>query len=54
MLLLKGADERGFVFYTNLRSRKGARAAPRNPRAALCFHWQPLERQVRVEGPSSR
>lgn len=49
MLLLKQADQRGFVFYTNLRSRKGRELAG-NPRAALCFHWQPLERQVRVEG----
>lgn len=49
MLLLKGADEQGFVFHTNLRSRKGRELAA-NPRAALCFHWQPLERQVRIEG----
>ena len=49
MLLLKAADHDGFVFYTNLRSRKG-RALMANPRAALCFHWQPLEVQVRVEG----
>lgn len=49
MLLLKGADERGFVFYTNLESRKG-RELIANPRASMCFHWQPLEVQVRVEG----
>lgn len=49
MLLLKGADERGFVFYTNLESRKG-RELIVNPRASMCFHWQPLEVQVRVEG----
>lgn len=49
MLLLKDADEAGFVFYTNLESRKGRELAA-NPRAALCFHWQPLERQVRIEG----
>lgn len=49
MLLLKDADARGFVFYTNLRSRKG-RELEVNPRAGMCFHWQPLERQVRVEG----
>jgi pyridoxamine 5'-phosphate oxidase len=49
ILLLKGVDERGFVFYTNYESRKG-RELLAHPRAAMCFHWQPLERQVRVEG----
>ncbi|MGH7669148.1 MAG: pyridoxamine 5'-phosphate oxidase, partial [Gemmatimonadaceae bacterium] len=49
ILLLKHFDEQGFVFYTNFESRKG-RELQANPRAALCFHWQPLERQVRVEG----
>jgi pyridoxamine 5'-phosphate oxidase len=49
MVLLKGTDDRGFVVYTNLSSRKG-RALSRNPRAALCFHWKSLRRQVRVEG----
>jgi pyridoxamine 5'-phosphate oxidase len=49
MLLLKHADERGFVFYTNYESRKG-RELLANPSAAMCFHWQPLEIQVRVEG----
>jgi pyridoxamine 5'-phosphate oxidase len=49
ILLLKGLDERGFVFYTNYESRKG-RELLANPQAAMCFHWQPLERQVRVEG----
>lgn len=49
MVLLKGLDDRGFVFYTNLGSRKG-RALARNPRAALCFHWKSQRRQVRVEG----
>jgi pyridoxamine 5'-phosphate oxidase len=49
MVLLKGADDRGFVFYTNLESRKG-RELEANPRAALCFHWKSLTRQVRVEG----
>lgn len=49
MVLLKGADERGFAFFTNLESRKGVELAA-NPRAALLFHWQPLGRQVRVEG----
>ena len=50
MVLLKGVDEQGFVFYTNCGSRKG-REMLANPRAALCFHWQPLEVQVRTEGP---
>lgn len=49
IVLLKGVDERGFVFYTNLHSRKG-RELSANPRVALCFHWMPLEVQVRVEG----
>ena len=48
-VLLRGLDERGLVFYTNLTSRKGRQLAD-NPRAALCFHWQPLEEQVLVEG----
>ena len=50
MVLLKGHDERGFVFYTNLDSRKGAELAA-NPLAALLFHWKSLRRQVRIEGP---
>lgn len=49
MILLKGHDERGFVFYTNLDGRKGRELAE-NPRAALLFHWKSLRRQVRVEG----
>ncbi|HEX8392578.1 MAG TPA: pyridoxamine 5'-phosphate oxidase [Longimicrobium sp.] len=49
MVLLKGFDERGFVFYTNLESRKGRELAA-NPHAALCLFWQPLELQVRIEG----
>lgn len=49
MVLLKGFDAEGFVFYTNLDSRKSEQLRE-NPRAALCFHWQPLEVQVRVEG----
>jgi pyridoxamine 5'-phosphate oxidase len=49
ILLLKGVDERGFVFYTNYESRKG-RELLAHPQAAMCFHWQPLERQVRIEG----
>src|SRR3954447_22960303 len=50
MVLMKGHDPRGFVFYTNLDSRKGGELAA-NPRAALLFHWKSLRRQVRVEGP---
>jgi pyridoxamine 5'-phosphate oxidase len=50
MLLLKNVDERGFVFYTNFESRKGRELLDR-PIAAMCFHWQALEVQVRVEGP---
>ncbi len=49
MVLLKGADERGFVFFTGYVSRK-AGELDANPRAALLFHWDPLGRQVRVEG----
>ena len=49
LVLLKAVDDGGFVFYTNLRSRKG-RDLTANPRAALTFHWQPLEVQVRIEG----
>ncbi len=49
MVLLKGVDARGFVFYTNLESRKGTELAA-NPFAALCFHWKSLQRSVRVEG----
>ncbi len=49
ILLLKAVDERGFVFYTNHESRKGSELLAQ-PKAAMCFHWQPLERQVRVEG----
>lgn len=49
MLLLKGHDSRGFVFYTNADSRKGGELAD-NPHASLLFHWKSLRRQVRVEG----
>lgn len=49
IVLLKQVDERGFVFYTNFESRKG-RELLATKRAALCFHWQQLEVQVRVEG----
>jgi pyridoxamine 5'-phosphate oxidase len=53
MVLLKGVDEGGLVFFTNYSSRKGAEL-DENPRAALLFHWQPLGRQVRVEGRVSK
>jgi len=50
IVLLKGHDPRGFVFYTNTLSRKGEELAG-NARAALLFHWKSRERQVRIEGP---
>ncbi len=53
IVLLRGYDERGFVFFTNYESRKG-RELDANPHAALAFHWHDLERQVRVEGPVVR
>lgn len=49
IVLLKAVDQRGFVFYTNFESRKG-RELLGSQRAAMCFHWQLLETQVRVEG----
>ena len=49
MVLLKGADERGFVFYTNLESQKGHELLSAK-KAALCFHWKSLHRQVRIRG----
>src|SRR5262245_23037210 len=49
MVLLRGADERGFVFYTNYDSRKAKELAD-NPRAAICIHWPTLEEQIRIEG----
>lgn len=49
IVLLKHYDQRGFVFYTNLQSRKG-RELLANPKAALCFYWMELDRQVRIEG----
>jgi pyridoxamine 5'-phosphate oxidase len=53
MVLLKAADERGFVFYTNLESRKGNDLRS-NARAALLFYWKSLGRQVRIEGLTER
>jgi pyridoxamine 5'-phosphate oxidase len=53
VLLLRGLDERGFVFYTNYESQKG-RELSENPRAALVFHWDALHRQVRAEGSVER
>lgn len=50
VVLLKHVGDDGFVFYTNAASRKGDELAA-NPRAALVFHWDPLGRQVRIEGP---
>lgn len=50
IVLLKGVDRRGFVFYTNKEGRKAAELAA-NPYASLLFHWKTLGRQVRVEGP---
>lgn len=49
MVLLKGIDERGFVFYTNSTSQKGVELKENN-KAALCFHWKSLRKQVRVQG----
>jgi pyridoxamine 5'-phosphate oxidase len=53
MVLLRGFDERGFVFYTNYLSRKAVELEE-NPRAALVFHWAELHRQVRIEGTVQR
>jgi len=50
MVLIRGVDERGFVFYTNLESRKGGELKA-NPRAAIVLHWKSLGRQIRIEGP---
>ena len=52
IVLLKDVDERGFVFYTNIEGRKG-RELRTHPVAAICFHWPPLDVQVRAEGPIS-
>ena len=53
MVLLKGADENGYTFFTGYESRKGAELES-NPRAALLFYWEPLGRQVRIEGTVER
>ncbi|MEZ5695790.1 MAG: pyridoxamine 5'-phosphate oxidase [Sphingomonadaceae bacterium] len=53
MVLMKGYDERGFVFYTNGHSRKGGEITA-NPQAAMLFHWKSLRRQVRIEGTVSQ
>jgi pyridoxamine 5'-phosphate oxidase len=53
MVLLKGVDDQGFVFYTNMDSQKG-RELDVHPRAALVFYWKSLNRQVRVRGPVER
>ncbi|MGJ3265574.1 MAG: pyridoxamine 5'-phosphate oxidase [Salinarimonas sp.] len=53
MVLMKGWDPRGFVFYTNTQSQKG-RELEENPQAALCLHWKSLRRQVRVRGAVER
>ena len=49
MLLLKGATEAGFVFYTNMNSRKAGELRG-NPKASMCFHWKKIRRQVRISG----
>jgi pyridoxamine 5'-phosphate oxidase len=53
MVLLKGVDSRGFVFFTNMDSQKG-RQLDAQPKAALVFHWKSLNKQVRVRGPTER
>ena len=53
MVLLRGADARGFAFFTNYTSRK-ARELSENPHAALCMHWPTLEEQIRIEGRVER
>lgn len=49
MVLMRGWDETGFVFYTNFQSQKGQELLA-NPKAAMCFHWKSLRRQIRIEG----
>lgn len=53
MVLLKGWDEKGFVFYTDFKSRKGVELLA-NAKVALCFHWKSLGRQVRIDGETQR
>jgi pyridoxamine 5'-phosphate oxidase len=53
MVLLRGADDRGFVFHTNYTSRK-ARELAENPHAAICVHWHAIEEQIRIEGTVER
>lgn len=53
LVLLRGADARGFVFFTNYNSRKGRELAG-NPHAALCFYWTSLDEQIRIEGRVER
>ena len=53
LVLLRGADARGFVFFTNYNSRKGRELAG-NPHAALCFYWASLDEQIRIEGRVER
>ncbi|MEA2945884.1 MAG: pyridoxamine 5-phosphate oxidase, partial [Alphaproteobacteria bacterium] len=53
MVLMKGFDERGFVFYTNVDSKKG-QELDRAPNGALLFHWKSLNRQIRLRGPVER
>ena len=52
MVLLKGLNEKGFVFYTNFNSKKG-KDLKKNPNASMCFHWKSLRRQIRVSGQVS-
>jgi pyridoxamine 5'-phosphate oxidase len=52
LVLLKGHDQRGFVFYTNFNSAKGQELLV-NPNASLCFHWKSLRRQIRIDGPAT-
>ena len=53
LVLLRGIDQRGFVFFTNYNSRKG-HELDENPRAAICIHWPTLDEQIRIEGDVTR